>query len=450
MTYAETVSYLLTVGQELRGVKFDLANVSRLLEALGHPERCWKSVHIAGTNGKGSVAAMMEAVLRAAGYRTGLYTSPHLVRVNERIRVAGEEISDADFASVCGDVLALVERLLAERALPGHPSFFECLTATAFEHFRRAGCDIAVLETGMGGRLDATNVVRPLVSVITPVDFDHEAYLGHSLGQIAFEKAGIIKEGGVVISAPQRPEAAAVIERVAHERGARLVVATEVQGPRSEVQGHQPADLGLWTLDLGPLPVALPGRHQVENARLVVLAAEQLRRLGLRISDQALRQGLAGVRWPGRLEWIQGRPRLLLDGAHNPAGARALRAYLEEFRISDCGFRISNVEKGGNPQSAIRNPKLVLLFGAMRDKAVAEMADLLFPLAGAVVLTRPAQKRAATTQVLAQLTAHLNHRIIECEEPGAALAKARDLAGPDGIVVVTGSLYLVGAVKPEL
>jgi dihydrofolate synthase/folylpolyglutamate synthase len=438
MTYAETVSYLLTVGQELRGVKFDLANVSRLLEALGHPERCWNSVHIAGTNGKGSVAAMMEAVLRTAGYRTGLYTSPHLVRVNERIRVAGEEISDADFASVCGDVLALVERLLAERALPGHPSFFECLTATAFEHFRRAGCDIAVLETGMGGRLDATNVVRPLVSVITPVDFDHEAYLGYSLGQIAFEKAGIIKEGGVAIAAPQRPEAAAVIEQVARQRGARLVVATEVQGPKSKVQGHQPADLGLWTLDLGPLRVALPGRHQEENARLVVLAAEQLRRLGLRISGQALRQGLAGVRWPGRLEWIQGRPRLLLDGAHNPAGARALRAYLEEVRSAECGVR-------SDPASNI-----VLLFGAMRDKAVAEMADLLFPLAAAVVLTRPPQKRAATTQVLAQLTGHLNHRIIECEDPGAALAKARDLAGPDGIVVVTGSLYLVGSVRQLL
>jgi len=447
MTYAETVSYLLTVGQELRGVKFDLANVSRLLEALGHPERCWNSVHIAGTNGKGSVAAMMEAVLRAAGYRTGLYTSPHLVRVNERIRVAGEEISDADFASVCGDVLALVERLLAERALPGHPSFFECLTATAFEHFRRAGCDIAVLETGMGGRLDATNVVRPLVSVITPVDFDHEAYLGHSLGQIAFEKAGIIKEGGVVIAAPQRPEAAAVIEGVAQERGAELVKVVE---PGTANFGLRIADCGFHAAPSeirnpqsairndALLRVALPGRHQGENARLVVLAVERLRRLGLRISDQALRQGLAGVRWPGRLEWIQGRPRLLLDGAHNPAGARALCAYLEEVRSAECGVR-------SDPASNI-----VLLFGVMRDKAVAEMADLLFPLAGAVVLTRPPQKRAATTQVLAQLTGHLNHRIIQCEDPGAALAKARDLAGPDGIVVVTGSLYLVGAVKPEL
>ena len=434
MTYAETVSYLLTVGQELRGLKFDLANVSCLLEALDHPERCWNSVHIAGTNGKGSVAAMMEAVLRAAGYRTALYTSPHLVRVNERIRVAGQEISDADFASVCGDVLALVERLLAERALPGHPSFFECLTATAFEHFRRAGCDIAVLETGMGGRLDATNVVRPLVSVITPVDFDHEAYLGHSLGQIAFEKAGIIKEGGVVIAAPQRPEAAAVIERVAQERGARLIWDCGLRnaecGMRNETATPHSA--------LHTPHLALPGRHQVENARLVVLAVEQLRKLGLCISDAALREGLAGVRWPGRLEWIQGRPRLLLDGAHNPAGARALRAYLEEVRIAECGVR-------SDPASNI-----VLLFGAMRDKAVAEMADLLFPLAGAVVLTRPPQRRAATTQALAQLTAHLNPRIIECEDPGAALARARELAGPDGIVVVTGSLYVVGSVKQLL
>jgi len=444
MTYAETVSYLLTVGQELRGVKFDLANVSRLLEALGHPERCWHSVHIAGTNGKGSVAAMMEAVLRAAGYRTGLYTSPHLVRVNERIRVAGEEISDAHFASVCSDVLALVERLLAQLALPGHPSFFECLTATAFEHFRRAGCDIAVLETGMGGRLDATNVVRPLVSIITPVDFDHEAYLGHSLGQIAFEKAGIIKEGGVVIAAPQRPEAAAVIEQVARERGARLLVATEAAdcGFRiADYSAMRNAECGMRNETTTPHSalrtphLALPGRHQVENARLVALAVEQLREIGLRISDEALRQGLAGVQWPGRLEWVQGRPRLLLDGAHNPAGARALRAYLEEVRSAECGVR-------SDPASNI-----VLLFGAMRDKAVAEMADLLFPLAGAVVLTRPPQKRAATTQVLAQLTAHLNHRIIECEDPGAALAKARELAGPDGVVVVTGSLYLVGAVK---
>jgi dihydrofolate synthase/folylpolyglutamate synthase len=435
MTYAESVSYLLTVGQELRGVKFDLANVSRLLDALHHPESSWKSVHIAGTNGKGSVAAMLDAVLRASGRRTGLYTSPHLLRVNERIRVAGQEISDDDFAAVAAAVLATVERLLGERALPSHPSFFECLTAIAFEHFRRAECELAVLEVGMGGRLDATNVVRPLVAIITPIDFDHEVYLGHSLAQIAFEKAGIIKEGGVVITAPQRPEAAAILERVARERGARLVVATLGR-------------LDPWTL--GPsLRLALPGRHQLANAALVLAALEELRGAGLSIPPDAVRDGLASVRWPGRLEWVEGAPALLLDGAHNPAGARALREYLEGLRISDGRFRIEARGEIDRP-SATSKPKLVLMFGAMRDKAVAEMADLLFPLAAAVVLTRPPQKRAATVRALAEVTSHLNACVLEREEPAEALAAARELAGPGGVVVVTGSLYLVGAVKQLL
>ncbi len=404
MTYATAVSYLLSVGQELRGVKFDLANVSRLLEELGHPQLSWDSIHVAGTNGKGSVAAMLESVLRVAGYHTGLYTSPHLVRVNERIRVAGREISDADFAAVSENVLGVVERLLAAGALPRHPSFFECLTAIGFEHFRRAGCRIAVLEVGMGGRLDATNVVRPLVSVITPVDFDHEAYLGHALEQIAFEKAGILKEGGVAVSAVQRPEAAAVIERVARERNCRLRM----------VDGGS------------PLPTALRGRHQSANAALVVAAVEELRRQGLNISAQALAEGLATVRWPGRLEWLEGRPGLLLDGAHNPAGARALWAYLQE---------------------SLEGAEWALLFAAMRDKAIAEMADLLFPPARAVVLTRPQQRRAATPEAIAAVAGHLNPCVVQQENVAQALRAARALAGPDGAVVVTGSLYLVGEIR---
>lgn len=417
MTYAEAVSYLLSVGQELRGVKFDLANISRLLEELGHPERAWKSVHIAGTNGKGSVAAMLEAALRGAGHRTGLYTSPHLVRINERIRVAGEEISEADFAAVSADVLAAVECLLASGALPAPPSFFECLTAIGFEHFRRARCAIAALEVGMGGRLDATNVVTPLVSVITRVDLDHEAYLGHALEQIAFEKAGIVKEGGVVVSAPQNPEAAAVIERVVRDRGARLVRAQENALERAN----------------GRLRLALPGRHQVANAAVVVAVVEELRRQGWRISPEALAEGLATVRWPGRLEWVEGKPALLLDGAHNPAGARALHAYLRETL--------------GCPERVGSGRRMVLLFGAMRDKAVAEMADLLFPPAAAIVLTRPRQKRAATPQALAELTRHLNPCLLERDDPREALQAARELAGPEGLVVVTGSLYLVGEIR---
>ena len=417
MTYGAAVSYLLSVGQELSGTKFDLANIGRLLEELGHPEQAWKAVHIAGTNGKGSAAAMLEAVLRSAGYRTGLYTSPHLVRINERIQVAGEEIADADFAAVSAEVVAGVERLLALRELPAHPSFFECLTGIGFEHFRRARCEIAAIEVGMGGRLDATNALTPLLSIIMSVEFDHEPYLGHTLEQIAFEKAGIIKEGGVVVSAAQQPEAAAVLERAARERGARLVYA------------QQDALLRL----NGRLRLALPGCHQAANAAVVATAVQELRGLGVEVSPAALAEGLATVRWPGRLEWVQARPALLLDGAHNPAAARALRAYLRESLLAP------------NPGATSR--RLVLVFGTMRDKAVAEIADLLFPLAAAVVLTRPHQKRAATPQGLAEVTGHLNPRVLEREEPREALELARELAGPEGVVVVTGSLYLVGEIR---
>ena len=412
MTYAEAVSYLLSVGQELRGVKFDLASVSRLLEELGRPDRAWPSIHIAGTNGKGSVAALLDSVLRAAGYRTGLYTSPHLVRVNERIRVGGREISDADFAARFARVQQAVEGLLASHELPHHPSFFECLTAIAFQHFREAGCQIAVLETGMGGRLDATNVVTPLVSVITLIDFDHEAYLGSSIEQIASEKAGIIKPGVAVVTGAQRPEAAAVIERTARERGARLV------------------ETGESSLN-GSLRVGLPGRHQRANAALALAAIDELRRQGLNLPMDAVARGLAGVRWPGRLEMIEGEGHaaVLLDGAHNPAGARALEAYLAE-------------ELAGR--------RLVLLFGAMRDKAVEEIAEILFSRFAAVVLTRPNQKRAASPAALAEAAGHLNRCVREIEDVAAAFRAASALAGPDGVVVVSGSLYLVGEVRPLL
>ena len=417
MNYAAAVSYLLSVGQELRGVKFDLANITHLLEELARPEQAWKAVHIAGTNGKGSVAAMLEAVLRCAGYRTGLYTSPHLVRINERIQVAGQEISEADFAAVSADVVAAIERLLALQKLPGHPSFFECLTGVGFEHFRRARCEIGVVEVGMGGRLDATNAVTPLVSVITPVDFEHETFLGHTLEQIAFEKAGIIKEGGVVVSAVQHPEAAGVLERVARERGAHLICA--------------PPD-ALLRLD-GRLQLALPGRHQVANAAVVATVVQELRRLGVEVPRAALAEGLSAVRWPGRLEWVQGRPALLLDGAHNPAAARALHGYLCEA--------LAGHDSGGSAR------RLVLLFGAMRDKAVGEIADLLFPMATAVVLTQPQQRRATTPQAIGELTRHLNPCVLEREQPRQALQLARELAGPEGVVVVTGSLYLVGEIR---
>ncbi len=406
MKYQAAVAQLLSLGQELKGLKFDLENISRLTEALDHPEEACPSVLVAGTNGKGSTVAMLDAVLRAAGYRTGLYTSPHLARVNERIRVDGTEIFDEEFASCFAAVERAVERLLANGTLERHPSFFECLTVMAWEHFRRSGCQIVLLEVGMGGRLDATNIVRPLVSIITPVDFDHEQYLGHTLEQIATEKAGIIKPGGVVVMAEQRPQAEQVIARAAAERGARLV--------RAEVFRERAAGFEL----------GLRGRHQVTNAATALAAVEELRALGWNIPEEAARSGFRDTYWPGRLEIVSEHPAVYLDGAHNPAGMRVLRDFLE----------------------STPHPR-ALVFGAMRDKAVAEMAEILFPVTDAVVLTQPSHKRAASPEVLRELTGHLSEWIYLRPAPEDALALATQLAGPDGTVIAAGSLYLVGDLK---
>jgi dihydrofolate synthase/folylpolyglutamate synthase len=406
MDYPAAVAHLLSLGLELKAGKFGLENITRLAAALGHPERSAPAVLIAGTNGKGSTAAMTEAVLRTAGYRTGLYTSPHLVRINERVRVDGEEIGDGEFAACCNRVHQAVERLLANGELEKHPSFFESLTALAFLHFQESACQIAVLEVGMGGRLDATNIVRPLISVITPVDFDHEQYLGNTIEQIAGEKAGIIRPGGRVVMSAQRPEAEQVIARVAAERGARLV--------RAETFLTQAAGYEL----------SLAGEHQIANAAGVLAVIEELRAGGWQIPEFAVRQGLRDTVWPGRLESIGRRPAVYLDGAHNPAGARVLRVFLE-----------------GTPR-----PR-VLIFGAMRDKAVEEIAGILFPAVDAVVLTRPSHKRAASVETLREVTAHLCVRLEVEAQPDLALERGVDLAGTEGTVVAAGSLYLVGDLK---
>ncbi len=404
--YNGAVKHLLSLGLELKAGKFRLEGIRLLDGELDWPSRACPSVLIAGTNGKGSTAAMLEAVLREAGYATGLYTSPHLVRINERIRADGAEISDDDFAA-CFDVMqAAVERLLARGALEKHPSFFECLTAIAWEHFQRSGCQISVLEVGMGGRLDATNIVRPLVSVITPIDLDHEQYLGNTIEQIAGEKAGIIKTGGVVVMAGQRPEAEAVILRVASECRARVVRATDFLPRAAQYE------------------LALRGEHQIANAATVLATIAELRAASWNIPEDAVRSGLRTTRWPGRLERIGERPAVYLDGAHNPAGMRVLRAFL----------------------ATTPHPR-VLVFGAMRDKSVAEMAEIIFPEADAVVLTQPSHRRAATPETIQDLAEHLNRQLHVRAAPEAALDLAVELAGPAGTVVAAGSLFLVGDLR---
>jgi dihydrofolate synthase/folylpolyglutamate synthase len=404
--YSAAVAHLLALGHELQAGKFFLEGIRVLAAELGHPELASPSVLVAGTNGKGSTCAMLEAVLRAAGYHAGLYTSPHLARINERIRVDGADIGDSAFAAAFDTVQAAVERLLASGALPKHPSFFECITAMAWEHFRAASVEVQVLEVGMGGRLDATNIAAPVVTAITPVSLDHEAYLGSTVVQIAGEKAGIIRAGAPVVIAAQPPEAERVIRGVAAEAGARVVRAAELL-PRAA--GYE---------------LSLRGEHQIGNAATALTVIEELCALGWRIPETAVREGLRAARWPGRLEKAGERPAIYLDGAHNPAGMQVLRTFAE----------------------TTSHPR-VLVFGAMRDKAVAEMAEILFPAMDAIVLTRPEQRRAASPETLRDVTSHLSELIYLRPAPAEALELAIRMAGRDGTVLVAGSLFLVGDLK---
>lgn len=443
MNYEETVRALYALGRELaapqqaRVQKFGLENIRVLSAALGNPHLAAPCVHVAGTNGKGSTAAMIESILRAAGFRTGLYTSPHLERINERIRIDGEEISDQAFAAAWTRVQHAIESLLAEGTLAAHPTFFECVTAIAFLAFADTAKSpdaqkfVAVYEVGLGGRLDSTNIVEPEVAVITPIDFDHENFLGHSIEEIASEKAGIIKPGVPVVSAPQRPEARAVIAKRAAECASRLTEAETFWriGGLSSPEGFYRAmasrvdNSRSREIEIAP---ALPGKFQVQNALTAATAAALLRERSLAVSDEAIATGISAARWPGRLERISDRPAIYLDGAHNPAAARALKNFWEE---NFAGRRIH------------------LIYGAMRDKAVDEVAGLLFPMAERVILTQPRQSRAISAQHLAEMTAGLAGHVIVIADPGDAIERALAEAAAEDLIFVTGSLFLVGDVR---
>jgi dihydrofolate synthase / folylpolyglutamate synthase len=437
MSYEEALRYLYALGRELASPrqahvqKFDLQNISALAERMGHPERGAPCIHIAGTNGKGSTAAMIESILRAAGMRTGLYTSPHLERINERIRIDGEPVSDAKFTESFERVLAAAEALMASDALAAHPTFFECLTAMAFDAFAHGGVEFAVYEVGMGGRLDATNIVTPAVSVITQIDFDHEAYLGHSLEEIAGEKAGIIKADGIVVSAADRPEARAVIARRCRELNARLVEIDEVWRVREIVSDERGEHVTAeWRPDgsIVKLHIPLAGKFQGRNALTATAAIQLLAGRGISIDAKAVERGISNVRWPGRLERVAENPPVFLDGAHNPGAARELRAFWDE---------------------QLAGRRIILVYGAMRDKAVDEIAGVLFPRAKHVILTQPHQSRAISVEVLSRMACHHAASCESIAEPSKAIDRALRLAGPDGVVFITGSLYLVGETRPR-
>lgn len=409
------------------GIKLGLHNIQVLLDLLGRPERGYRTVQVAGTNGKGSVAAMLDAMLAASGKRSGLFTSPHLVRPNERIRLLGDDIGDAELNTCLLAMRERIERALAAGTLEAHPSFFEVITATALDAFRHHRMDAAVLEVGLGGRLDATNAVDADVGVVVSIALDHVKTLGPTVEKIAAEKAGIVKPGMSVVSGIRQPEARQVLIDACERRGARWIDGRQrIALASGDARGFSLHGAHGAYRDL---EVALAGPHQVDNARIAVAAFECLmERFGETAREDAIREGLAKVRWAGRLQWVDrgaGRPRVLLDGAHNPEGIRCIAEYLDAHPL---------------------DADAVLLFGATNGKPLDQ---LLRPLAAHfrnIVVGRPPVERGLDPREVAAAAEPFFDQVEAAADTSAAFSLAEAIAGSDGTIFVTGSLYLVGEV----
>jgi dihydrofolate synthase/folylpolyglutamate synthase len=443
MSYSAAIEGLYALAGELHAApgqprrKFELNEMRVLAEALGHPELKFPSVLIAGTNGKGSTSATLASILSTAGYRVGLYTSPHLSRVNERVQIfdrksPGVPIADEDFATLYFRIDDCARKLVEEGKLGAYPSFFEAMTALAFLAFAEKQVDIAVLEVGMGGRLDATNIVEPLISIIADISLDHTEWLGSTITEIAREKAGILRPNGVLVTLPQHPEANQAIGEAAVSQDVRGVSAAEYVPPYTDVDASGKYRLNV----LGErIEVASPliGAHQQRNVALAIAAASELRNNhGYNITAAQIAEGIRRTRWPGRLERFSaaGRAGVLLDVAHNPAGAWALRAALSHL----------------DPE-----PKeIVAVFSCLRDKAISEIAQILFPLFSRVILTEVPSPRAASLQDLQAAAEKTGVSFTAVADPNAALQQAIASTPADGLVVVTGSVYLIGALRENL
>jgi dihydrofolate synthase / folylpolyglutamate synthase len=449
MTYREALAYLESLQPHV--IRPGLDRVRVLLARLGDPHQAFPSVLIGGTNGKGSVTAFLASILRAAGLAPGVYTSPHLVRFEERIVVGEEPIGEQELAELTAEVRAAI----VATAHDGDdlPTYFEATTAMAFLHFRRRRVPIALLEVGMGGRYDATNVVTPLACAITPIALDHMQWLGGTLAEIAYQKTGILRPGVPAVLGRQPPEAMQVVRDEAARLGTRLVFAGDCDA-RPAVTAAASLGASAATAALRPDPasihhtdppvvslvtprrrydrlaLSLRGDHQVDNAAVAVLLAEALATASFPAVDAAaIARGLATVRWPGRIEIVPGRPDLLLDGAHNPAACQTLANYLSGHQI-------------GRP--------IALLFSAMKDKPSGEMLDLLCPLARDAIVTQLSLDRGQQLDTLLSLAQARHGRVAALHAIPDALAAARAAAGSNGLCVVSGSLYLVGEVKALL
>jgi dihydrofolate synthase/folylpolyglutamate synthase len=423
-SYQETVNYLFAL--QKHGVKLGLENSNTLMEIMGSPHRKIRTVHVGGTNGKGSTAICIASILQAAGYRVGLYTSPHLVSFTERIRINGVAISESDVVTLARTVRD------AYRSLKRHdasgeisPTFFEVTTAIAFRYFADHAVDIAVIEVGMGGRLDSTNVIRPLVSVITNIDLEHTEFLGTTIEQIAGEKAGIIKPEVPLVTGARQPGVIELFERDAAAKGAVVYRLQRHFWPENCVrEASQVFDYrGLTSVYRG-LRLHLIGRHQVDNACLALAAIECLGNTGIVVDESALRSGLEQARWEGRMELVARQPDTFLDGAHNPASARALAGTIRELKPS---YR-----------------RLVLIIGILGDKDYHGILAELLPLADHVVVTMPQYSRALDIGLLAKEVQMLHASVDVAGTVGEAIERSREKASADDLVLVTGSLYVVG------
>ncbi|MDR1069196.1 MAG: bifunctional folylpolyglutamate synthase/dihydrofolate synthase [Gracilibacteraceae bacterium] len=431
--YAEALRFIRAL--TAFGVNLGLERMEALLELLGRPERGLPVVHIGGTNGKGSVLALLRGILTQAGHKVGAFVSPHLEDYRERITLDGVMISGADVAAGVGKMKPLLAQLLAEGV--EHPTEFEVSTALALDYFAARRPDYVLLEVGLGGAIDSTNVAEPLLSVLTSISFDHPDYLGDTLEKIAIVKAGIIKPGVPVISAPQPPEVMRVLRRTAAERGSRLIeVGRDVKWSRT---GRPPRDaMDYYSPDrvYTGLDIGLRGGHQRLNAAVALTAAEWLRsERGARVTPGAARRGLAAAAWPGRQELLLcGGKRFLLDGAHNEEGMRTLAAALREYAGGD-----------------YRRDRLILCLGVLADKEIAKMVALIAPLAARIIVVRPDSPRAAFAETAALAAACAGEELVEAiADPIAGLEACRRAAGPDDLICVTGSFYMLGAVRAYL
>ena len=424
-SYQETIAYLFAL--QKHGIKLGMANTRLLMRLSGDPHQKFRSVHVSGTNGKGSTSAFIAAVLAEAGYRVGLYTSPHLVDFTERIRINGRTISEARVVELASRLRKAYERE------PGAstPTFFEVTTAIAFTYFAEEGVDIAVIEVGMGGRLDSTNVITPLVSVITTIDLEHTEFLGDTLELIAAEKAGIIKPGVPVVTGVKHREALRVIEETAADARSAVYLLGRDFSCSSVAGGNaQQFDYVGVHATIPGAAISLYGRHQVDNACAALAAIECLRAAGVPADERAVRQGLKQASWEGRLERVATRPDIYLDGAHNPASAAALAGALKELRGS--------------------YGRVVLVIGVLADKDFRSMITELVPLADRVIVTKPAYSRALDLETLAGEVRKLHGDVNTAGNVAQAIEQAKELAGPDELILVTGSLYVVGDARAAI